>query len=304
MSDDFDKLKLLKAEQIFEKTHITKNNINNILSKSFEKFDKIQFNGFISILEREYSLNLQELRDEYQEYAINNDAISEPELRPVSNNTDKPRSLFWIVIIVLIIIVAVWLIYNASASKHQVQPALSLNTTISSSNVTTIDTNSNNSTAVDVNSTKTTAIITSSTNITKSVKALAKNTHSKKSKISNILSVHANTSKTPIHKHDINATVATKPVKTVQLLTKAKLWLGITNMKTWKQQQKIVTSSLDLNSTGEYLLILGHGMVQIKTDDKNISFPQPKTVFLMLKNGKVTQLTHSQFIKLNKGKLW
>ena len=280
MSDDFDKLKLLKAEQIFEKTHITKRNINNILSKSFEKLDKIQFNGFVSILEREYSLNLQELRDEYQEYAINNDEISEPELRSISNNTGKSRGLFWIVIIALIIIIATWLIYNTYASKQssQMQPVLSLNATARSSNATAIDANSTNSTVITANS--------------------------KKSKVSNMLLANPNIDKTLMHKNDINTTVATKEVKTIRLLTKAKLWLGITNMKTWRQRQKIVTSSLDLNSTGEYLLILGHGMVQIKTDDKNISFPQPKTVFLMLKNGKVTQLTHSQFVKLNKGKLW
>ncbi len=280
MSDDFDKLKLLNTEQIFEKTHITKRNINNILSKSFEKFDKIQFNGFVSILEREYSLNLQELRDEYQEYAINNDEISEPELRSISNNTGKSRGLFWIVIIALIIIIATWLIYNTYASKQssQMQPVLSLNATARSSNATAIDANSTNSTVITANS--------------------------KKSKVSNMLLANPNIDKTLTHKNDINTTVAAKKVKTIRLLTKAKLWLGITNMKTWKQQQKIVTSSLDLNGTGKYLLILGHGMVQIKTDDKNISFPQPKTVFLMLKNGKVTQLTHSQFVKLNKGKLW
>ena len=293
MSDDFDKLKLLKAEQIFEKTHITKKNINNILSKSFEKFDKIQFNGFVSILEREYSLNLQELRDEYQEYIINNDAISEPELRSASNNAGKPRGLFWVVIIVLIIIVVAWLIYNTYSSKQnsQTQPVLGLNATARLNNTTAIDTNSTNTTAITANTDK-------------SIKILAAHTNGKKSKISNMLLANSNIDKTLTHKNDINATVAAKKVKTVRLFTKAKLWLGITNMKTWKQQQKIVTSSLDLNGTGKYLLILGHGMVQIKTDDKNISFPQPKTVFLMLKNGKVTQLTHSQFVKLNKGKLW
>lgn len=315
MSADFEKLKLLTVDEISEKTHITKSSVNNILSKNFDKFDKIQFNGFVSILEREYSLNLQELRDEYQEYMITNGTIVEPTILVAPDESDKPKGLFLIFILAMIVLAIVWFIYAFvfKPTNHQ-QANASLNTTTNPINkITAIDTNSSNTSidnvnSIDINSTNSTDI--NSTNamhkLLKPKVVLNKTVSSKqtKHKQQKIVPINLNLGKTSLNKNDINGSVAVKQTGMVKLFTKAKLWLGITNMKTWKQQQKIVSSSLDLNSTGDYLLILGHGMVQIQTGDKNISFPQTKTVFLMLKNGKITQLNRAKFSKLNKGKLW
>ena len=64
---DIQKLHDIGAQKIFEQTHIAKKFVEDILNENFTTMNKIQFTGFISILEREYSVDLHALRDKYNE---------------------------------------------------------------------------------------------------------------------------------------------------------------------------------------------------------------------------------------------
>ncbi len=68
MNDDFNKLKDIGAQKIHEATHIARVHIEDFLHKNFDAMNKIQFMGFVSILEREYSVDLSELKSEASEY--------------------------------------------------------------------------------------------------------------------------------------------------------------------------------------------------------------------------------------------
>lgn len=68
MSSDLEKLKEIGAQKIFEQTHITKEHIQAILHKSFEGLTKVQFQGFVSILEREYQVDLKDLKSDASEF--------------------------------------------------------------------------------------------------------------------------------------------------------------------------------------------------------------------------------------------
>jgi len=66
--DGLIKLKDIGAQKIHEKTHISRQHVQAILHESFEDGHKIQFIGFMSILEREYSVDLSELKAKAAEY--------------------------------------------------------------------------------------------------------------------------------------------------------------------------------------------------------------------------------------------
>jgi len=70
MSYGLDKLKLIGAQKIHEATHLTKQHVKSILNESFDGINKVQFIGFISILEREYDVDLAELKSTGLEYFI------------------------------------------------------------------------------------------------------------------------------------------------------------------------------------------------------------------------------------------
>ncbi|WP_434657460.1 hypothetical protein [Sulfurimonas sp. NW9] len=62
-NDGLQKLKDIGAQKIYEDTHIPVGHIQAILHASFDGLNKIQFIGFISILQREYNIDLSELKN-------------------------------------------------------------------------------------------------------------------------------------------------------------------------------------------------------------------------------------------------
>lgn len=61
---NYEKIKSIGAQKIHEKTHIPKVSCEDLVNGYFKSMNKIQFLGFVSILEREYSLDLSDLRAE------------------------------------------------------------------------------------------------------------------------------------------------------------------------------------------------------------------------------------------------
>jgi hypothetical protein len=68
MSEDFQKLKTIGVQKIHERTHIARSHIEAIFNENFEGMGSVQLLGFISILEREYNLDLSELKSRARDY--------------------------------------------------------------------------------------------------------------------------------------------------------------------------------------------------------------------------------------------
>ena len=62
MNEELLKLQSLGAQKIYEETHIPVLHVKELLSSSYSGFSKVQFLGFISILEKEYSIALDEIK--------------------------------------------------------------------------------------------------------------------------------------------------------------------------------------------------------------------------------------------------
>ena len=60
-----EKLREIGTHKIFERTHIAKKFVEDILNENFSSMNRVQFAGFLSILEREYNLDLHELSEAY-----------------------------------------------------------------------------------------------------------------------------------------------------------------------------------------------------------------------------------------------
>ncbi|MEN8303577.1 MAG: hypothetical protein ABFQ64_05870 [Campylobacterota bacterium] len=63
MSEELDFLRELGAQKIYEDTHISLKYAQSVIHESFEGLTRVQFLGFISILEREYNQDLSMLRE-------------------------------------------------------------------------------------------------------------------------------------------------------------------------------------------------------------------------------------------------
>jgi len=84
--DGFEELKEVGAQRLHEDTHIPKEYTKGLVSADFANMNKIQFIGFISIIEREYGLDLDTLKqkgldyfeENAQEYTIANKLFVAP----------------------------------------------------------------------------------------------------------------------------------------------------------------------------------------------------------------------------------
>lgn len=151
MSEGFEKLKSIGAQKIHETTHISKLHAQAILDQSYKKMTKIQFCGFISILEREYDLTLDFLREKGVEHFQENTVITEQEADVfVESKVKKNLTKIYISIAVVVFLIAVSITtFSSSSSSSNIVQELD-NSAIESAKSVTIHKNTSEPEAVEV----------------------------------------------------------------------------------------------------------------------------------------------------------
>ncbi|QOY51888.1 hypothetical protein [Candidatus Sulfurimonas baltica] len=130
MKGGYDALKEIGAQKIHEATHISREYVQAILHESFEGMTRVQLFGFISILEREYSIDLSELKSRAVEYFNDNTPpINEENRTKVSLFSNQKRNLAPIYIGVALAIFVVFALLNIKSINKEV----SKNTTVDNS---------------------------------------------------------------------------------------------------------------------------------------------------------------------------
>jgi hypothetical protein len=122
MKNGFEKLQEIGAQKIHENTHIAKQHIQALLHESFDDMTKIQFLGFISILERDYHVDLSDFRAKglaYFEQQAHNAYETKVFVSPAKK---RNFSLFYIFMALSIFVFAVvYTFSNPSASSKAPQ---------------------------------------------------------------------------------------------------------------------------------------------------------------------------------------
>ena len=108
MSDGLSRLKGIGAQKIHEQTHIARQHVQALLHETFDDMNKIQLLGFISILEREYKTNLDDLREKAKEF-YSEESLANPMDTKVFITPKKKKNytLLYIIVVVLIFGLAV-----------------------------------------------------------------------------------------------------------------------------------------------------------------------------------------------------
>ncbi len=266
-NDGLQKLKDIGAQKIYEDTHIPVGHIQAILHVSFDGLNKIQFIGFISILQREYNIDLSELKNAGIAYYN--------EKNPIETTTEdgifiapKKQKNFTLLYILLGMVALLAALYY------------------------TVEYTDNNSQNTPPKENSSTADEKKSTN--------------------EILSVDTNASQKDENKtlKDKNTTqeVAVKKEKAIEksfkIIARSKVWMGYIDVATNRKYQKTFTGEFDLDPNKEWLLIFGHGYIDVVTDAEKKKFNSKKTLRLLYKDGAVKELTFEEFKRLNRGSAW
>jgi len=270
-NDGLQKLKDIGAQKIYEDTHITVLHIKALLHESFDGLSKIHFIGFISILQKEYNIDLSELKSTGVAYY--------DERNPVETTTEdgifiapkKSRNftLFYILIAMVIFLVA--LFYTVEYVNKNMQNQIIVdNTTIH-------------------NAEKNINHFISDVNI------------SKKDENKTVADVN-------VTQENLQSISVIKEEKTLQksfkIVARSKVWMGYIDVETNKKYQKTFTGEFDLDPNKEWLLTLGHGYINVVINSEQKKFNSKKTLRLLYKDGTITELTFDEFKRLNRGNTW
>ena len=267
MSNGLEILNNIGAQKVHEQTHIAKHFVEMILNEDFEKMSKTHFIGFISILEREYGIDLSDLKlDGLECFEHKVLEIKEPSRVYAESSKTKKYSIISIGIAVVILAIgASYTLSNISFSSQD-------------------------------------KVHTLNNDVIKSVQENIKQTAEDKNESTPVLENTVVSKEVEVKVEEVKPELEVS-VKSFKLLPKSKLWLGYIDMDTHKKYQKIVTDSINLDPQKKWLLLLGHGSLDVEINGEVTQF-RLKTVRFKYEDGNLTKITEEEFKKLNKGRKW
>jgi len=275
MSDGLERLKNIGAQKIHEQTHIARHHVQALLHEAFEDMTKIQMQGFISILQREYNVDLSEFKakvDEY--YLLNVPEIDDGETRFFVSPTRKKKYTFvYVLIAVAIFVVAMFFtLENLALSSEK-----------------TDNHNIDNS-----------AIQNAQESMLKSDKLEALQEAEDKNE-----TVEEETKEEKIKEEEKTVeSKAVEVVKSFKIMPTSELWIGYIDRSNYKKYQKTFSGELELDPKKEWLLSLGHGYVKIEINGEIKEFNERSNLRLLYKDFNITKISFTEFKELNKGQKW
>lgn len=273
MSEGFEKLKLIGVQRIHQDTHITREYITAVLNSDFEALNKVQFLGFVSIFEREYNLDLADLKAEglehFQELPSEDKSQSGVFVVAKSN---KKSTLPLVFIALIIMLTAAFFGLDFSSQKDSVEVQ-----------------NVENEIILDVK---------------KEIDAIANETNT--SDLNETITQDENLTTKPDEELE---TIVEPEAETVSLgefsiIPKSKVWLGYIDAKSNLKYQETIRNKFTLKRDKEWLLILGHSYADFNVNGEKVSFSTKGNLYLHYKDGKIEKISANEFKKLNRGRKW
>ncbi|EAK0952259.1 hypothetical protein A0Z28_04495 [Campylobacter lari] len=289
--DSWKKLEDLNLLEVQKRTQIEIACLEYIIKKDFKSLSRFNVNGFIKILQREYELDFSNFLEEYHVYLEENgiEKKNHVHISPRMNSYTKESSSVWYIVIIVVVLLIVALAWGVS--RFFQSSTLDENTTnvLNQEQVVLEEKVDENETPV-LNFFADDAMENNETNAT----------------ILEPISENNNTEKTL----EDNAS-SNMPEENMILLNEsiikpsAELWLGMVDLKTFRKSSLTIKNDYVLPLDKDMLITTGHAAFSLNDENNNtLEFKNGVPKFLMIKDGKIKQITKAEFIKENRGKLW
>ncbi|MDY0116244.1 MAG: hypothetical protein RBR59_01550 [Sulfurimonadaceae bacterium] len=264
-SEGFEKLKTIGAQKIHEKTHISKYHVQALLHNNFDEMTKIQFLGFVSILEREYNLHLDELRERGLEHFYNLRAISEDKRIFLQPNKTKSNSTFYVVLVTIFILIGMSYSYFVTQEEQELIVTIQDNETIKIVQEEILGISD------DLNSTENNETINQE-----------------------VLEEAALFQAEELAHKELS----------LKIIPHAKLWLGYIDLSTHRKLQTTTSNPIELDPNKDWLLSLGHADVSVLVHGVTHKYNKATNIRFLYKDHEFKEISFSEFKSLNKGAIW
>lgn len=294
--DGFKRLAELGVERISTDTHISQGNVRLILDKSFDKLQKVQFLGFVSILEREYRIDLSPLKQEYLfYYAQTQETEDEHEAAPeAAQKRFTNKQLIFGAAVALTLIVIVLTLFFSEEPKPAAQIEIN-NTAIEKAkknlSIALLERNASADTSGDA------LVLESAEHGQEEMPATEGADDADEEAVT-----PAEPARSP-EKEEVASIVPTMPSH-LMIIPKRKLWLGLIDLDNHKRRQMVISEPLTLDAEKEWLIITGHGVVRLENGDTESDFNEKEKLLFLYENGLLQRIDEEEFKARNKGRLW
>lgn len=330
--DGISLLKEIGLKEVSNKTFINLENLTALLEKDFVKLNKTKALGFIQILQREFDVDLSELKNEYLHF--NNSHVKPKEeyqtVAPLDD--EKPKKfLSYLLLGLVALLAAYFLLFNDGKSENV--SSMDLNvvkndvvTEVAKESLLALDETYekeiNESDEVDLN---------------KVVQEMFKNADENESNVSEdeintttlagtsesqviapateeqvVLDDSIIASATDMKKVEKKPvvsveklTIAKKPKKTVEVTNEnegglyikpiRKAWVGIIFLDSMKKKDFLIRRTLQLDATKDQIIMIGHKNFKIFNKQLELGFKSKQKVMFLYKDGELREISKSEY---------
>lgn len=306
MSSGIDKLKKIGIQKIHENTHISRVHVEAILQENFEDMhNKVQLGGFLSILEREYNVDLSDLKLKVKNHFEDIGKYTQPQTSKTNlflvDSRKKRLTFFYIILGITVFVLFAYLSTNiAQEGKLPKDDNTKVETTIQNNALPSVV--ENNLTVADENITSLEKNETRVEEIEEVIKEKVEEKVEeviKEEKLKEALKEEVK----EVSQKKVTLEQETKDTF-LQIIPKSKVWIGYIDLDSGKKYQNVSSSQLSLDSTKNWLLTFGHGHLDIEVNGKLQKYETVKNLRFIYKNRELKELSADEFKELNSGKLW
>lgn len=307
------KIQELNLKEVAAKTQIELDFLEALVEKNFAVLSRFNIKGFVKILNREYELDFSDFNEEYEAYLNENNPTPQTKSKMITPKLDaysQKSSNAWPFLIVLIVLVIIGSgnYYFDTLKTFFKDEQNNTSTTVidiigqaqenlkslSGNNVVVIDNNK----AQETNQTKS---VLPSQNI--SLQENDKNISIENNISENNATLLDEEKNTQIQE-DIN-TPKTNSLKEAHFKTSTKIWIGLIDLKSFKKTSFVKEKDFNISLDKDQLILTGAAaLTMFDQENKEQKFPAGISKRFLIKDGKITSISATEFAKLNKGKEW
>lgn len=265
----FEDLLELGTEKIHERTHISRDKIELVMTKSFAEIGKVQFMGYISILEREYSIDLSDLRQEYTDFCDTHSTLMAPKQSVILQASTDSKSK-WMIIgaVSILLLMGVGYFMQSKMSAMPSEEVMKLTTQAVEvvEEVQELNISESNATG----ETNTTVQATNEVN---------------------------NSAVLPLSQPIVSG-------RQITIKPSYKVWYGMIDLSSGQRVQNITSDPIVIDTSKKWLIFMGHGRIEIDANGEKTVLKDKETIRFVCENGMLKQITRAEFIERNGGKNW
>lgn len=305
--DGFEKLQEIGSKEISRATHIPITHVESMLNKEFDSFQQPQFFGFLSILEREYKIDLAPLKQEFlftrAEEVIAKESsydIAETGSKLLENKKQllKSKKMTYGAaggVAVLLLAGLFSMIDFSSTTEEKVEinntaiDQAKKNLNIAPAHVANVEEMMRNS---DVESAEFGQDVQEANSTDTEPEQAASESAPEPAAASTVESSE------PVRN--------TEPMMSLYLriVPRGTLWVGFIDAETHRRRAETITEPLLLDAEKSWLIVTGYGHLDMDCGDTTHKYREDNKLMFLYEAGVCQVIDSEEFKARNKGKLW